>query len=135
MATPTALRAAATRTRSGTVLPLVALWGVWLLLMAGANLATPLYVVYARDFGFSSLVLTAIFATYAFVLVPALIVFGRLSQAVSSPATITGRGARLALRRAGAAGLAVGRIEWPRVPVSYLNCTSKPPRQDRQTTA
>jgi hypothetical protein len=30
--------------------------------MAGANLATPLYAVYAERFGFSSLVLTAIFA-------------------------------------------------------------------------
>src|SRR5437764_2295503 len=48
--------------------------------MAGANLATPLYAVYARHFHFSSLVLTAIFATYAFVLVPALVLFGRLSD-------------------------------------------------------
>ena len=35
-------------------------WVAWLVLMAGANLATPLY---AREFGFSSLVLTSIFAT------------------------------------------------------------------------
>ena len=55
-------------------------WGTWLVLMAGANLATPLYAVYAQRFHFSSLVLTAIFATYAFVLVPALILFGRLSD-------------------------------------------------------
>src|SRR5438270_8399709 len=55
-------------------------WVTWLVLMAGANLATPLYAVYARHFHFSSLVLTAIFATYAFVLVPALVVFGRLSD-------------------------------------------------------
>ena len=55
-------------------------WIAWLVLMAGANLATPLYAVYAREFGFSSLVLTSIFATYAFVLVPALILFGRLSD-------------------------------------------------------
>ena len=55
-------------------------WIAWLVLMAGANLATPLYAVYAREFGFSSLVLTSIFATYAFVLVPALIAFGRLSD-------------------------------------------------------
>ena len=48
--------------------------------MAGANLATPLYAVYAKTFGFSSLVLTTIFATYAVVLVPALILFGRLSD-------------------------------------------------------
>jgi MFS family permease len=48
--------------------------------MAGANLATPLYAVYAKQFGFSSLVLTSVFATYAFVLVPALVLFGRLSD-------------------------------------------------------
>jgi predicted MFS family arabinose efflux permease len=60
--------------------PVFAVWSAWLLLMAGANLATPLYAVYASRFDFSSLVLTSIFATYAFVLVPALIVFGRLSD-------------------------------------------------------
>jgi MFS family permease len=48
--------------------------------MAGANLATPLYAVYAARFGFSSLVLTTVFTTYAFVLVPSLILFGRLSD-------------------------------------------------------
>jgi MFS family permease len=55
-------------------------WSGWLVLMAGANLATPLYAVYAKRFGFSSLVLTAVFATYAFMLVPSLILFGRLSD-------------------------------------------------------
>jgi MFS family permease len=55
-------------------------WAAWLVLMAGANLATPLYAVYARRFGFSSLTLTAVFATYAIVLVPSLILFGRLSD-------------------------------------------------------
>jgi MFS family permease len=48
--------------------------------MAGANLATPLYAVYAQRIGFSSFVLTAIFTAYAFVLVPSLILFGRLSD-------------------------------------------------------
>jgi MFS family permease len=60
--------------------PLLTVWGAWLVVMAGANLATPLYAVYAERFGFSSLVLTAIFAAYGFVLVPALLVFGRLSD-------------------------------------------------------
>src|SRR5262249_55313201 len=55
-------------------------WLAWLLLMAGANLATPLYAVYAKQFDFSSLTLTTIFATYAAVLVPALVLFGRLSD-------------------------------------------------------
>ena len=60
--------------------PALNVWAAWLVLMAGANLATPLYAVYAQTFGFSSLVLTTIFATYAVVLVPALILFGRLSD-------------------------------------------------------
>lgn len=59
---------------------LLVVWFAWLVLMAGANLATPLYAVYAQQFGFSPLVLTAIFATYATVLVPALVLFGRLSD-------------------------------------------------------
>src|SRR4051812_16893359 len=61
-------------------LPLVSVWGAWLVVMMGVNLATPLYAVYAARFGFSSLVLTAIFAVYAFVLVPALLLFGGLSD-------------------------------------------------------
>ena len=65
-------------------------WGAWLVLMAGANVATPLYAVYAQRFGFSSLVLTSIFATYAFVLVPALILFGRLSDRVGRRPVIVG---------------------------------------------
>ena len=79
MATRALSARAGTRVVAG-VRPLVTLWVVWLVLMAGANLATPLYPVYAADFHFSSLVLTAIFATYAFVLVPALVLFGRLSD-------------------------------------------------------
>jgi len=59
---------------------LLTVWLAWLVLMAGANLATPLYAVYAERFHFSPLVLTAIFATYAIVLVPALVLFGRLSD-------------------------------------------------------
>ena len=62
--------------------PVFTVWLAWLLLMAGANLATPLYALYAERFHFSSLVLTAIFATYAFVLVPSLVLFGRLSDRI-----------------------------------------------------
>src|SRR3954452_25004820 len=60
--------------------PVLTVWVAWLVLMAGANLATPLYAIYAKRFHFSSLVLTAIFATYAIVLVPSLVLFGRLSD-------------------------------------------------------
>jgi MFS family permease len=59
---------------------LIGLWLAWLVLIAGVNLASPLYHVYAARFGFSPLVLTAIFSTYAIVLVPALVLFGRLSD-------------------------------------------------------
>src|SRR5437764_12448915 len=86
-------------------------WGTWLVLMAGANLATPLYAVYAQRFHFSSLVLTAIFATYAFVLVPALILFGRLSDRFGRRPVIL---AGLAVAAAGLVLVAVAVwAEWP----------------------
>jgi MFS family permease len=59
---------------------LLVVWAAWLVLMMSANLATPLYAVYAARFGFSSLILTAIFAAYALVLIPSLLLFGRLSD-------------------------------------------------------
>jgi MFS family permease len=58
--------------------------------MTGTNLATPLYAVYSERFGFSSLVLTAIFATYAIVLVPALVVFGGFSDRFGRKPVILG---------------------------------------------
>jgi predicted MFS family arabinose efflux permease len=60
--------------------PLLTVWIGWLVVMAGVNLATPLYAVYAAHFGFSSFVLTAIFAVYAWGLVLSLPLFGRLSD-------------------------------------------------------
>ncbi len=65
--------------------------------MAGSNLATPLYAVYERRFGFSSAVLTVVFATYALVLAPSLLVFGQLSD-------------RLGRRRVISAGLATATV-------------------------
>jgi MFS family permease len=49
-------------------------------MLLAANLATPLYAVYAQKFGFSTAVLALVFAVYALVLVPALLVFGQLSD-------------------------------------------------------
>jgi MFS family permease len=74
--------------------PVVAVWAAWLVLMCGANLATPLYAVYRARFGFSNLVLTTVFAAYAIVLIPSLLVFGQLSD-------------RFGRRRVMAAGLAI----------------------------
>ncbi|HEY7398566.1 MAG TPA: MFS transporter [Gaiellaceae bacterium] len=58
------------------------IWLGWLAVMTGANLAAPLYAVYAQRFAFSSLVLTLVFATYAATLVPSLVLFGRLSDSI-----------------------------------------------------
>src|SRR3954470_20763075 len=65
----------------------------WFAMMAASNLATPLYAIYEREFGFSKAVLTLVFATYALVLAPSLLVFGQLSD-------------RLGRRRVMAAGFA-----------------------------
>ena len=65
----------------------------WFAMMAGSNVATPLYAIYEREFGFSKAVLTLVFATYALVLAPSLLLFGQLSD-------------RLGRRRVMAAGFA-----------------------------
>ena len=99
---PRALRAAQLPARSGgSVRAMAVVWIAWVVLMAGVNLPTPLYAVYSQRFGFSSAVLTAVFALYAFVLVPALMLFGQLSDRL---------GRRIVLLMglgAGAAGLVV----------------------------
>jgi predicted MFS family arabinose efflux permease len=63
---------------SGVALALVT--SAFSAMLLGANLATPLYAVWARQFGFSTAVLALIFAVYALVLVPALLTFGQLSD-------------------------------------------------------
>ena len=64
------------------VRPLLTVFLGWLWVMAGANLAAPLYAVYAGDFGFSGIVLTTVFATYAVTLVITLLLAGRLADRV-----------------------------------------------------
>ncbi len=51
-------------------------------LLAGSNLPTPLYPMYQRSFGLSPLMVTVVFATYAITVMPCLLVFGPLSDAV-----------------------------------------------------
>jgi MFS family permease len=77
--------------------PLVSITAAFLVLLAGANLATPLYPVYRERFHFSALTLTLVFATYAVVLVPSLVVFGQVSD-------------RFGRRRVIAAGLGVAAL-------------------------
>ena len=62
--------------------PFLLVGAAWFVMMAGSNLATPLYAVYEREFGFSNAVLTVVFATYALVLAPSLLVFGQLSDRI-----------------------------------------------------
>jgi MFS family permease len=50
--------------------------------MVGTTLPTPLYVLYRQKFGFSELVITVIFATYAAGVIAALLLFGRLSDEI-----------------------------------------------------
>jgi MFS family permease len=50
--------------------------------MLGTTLPTPLYVLYRGKFGFSELMVTVIFATYAVGVIAALLLFGRLSDEI-----------------------------------------------------
>ena len=52
------------------------------IVLASSNLMTPLYATYQRIFHFSPLTLTLIFATYVLTLIPALLLFGPLADAI-----------------------------------------------------
>jgi MFS family permease len=54
----------------------------FVVVMLGTTLPTPLYVIYQEDFGFSELMITVIFATYAAGVIAALLLFGRLSDQI-----------------------------------------------------
>jgi MFS family permease len=78
-------------------------WPLWVIGAAlfaplfAANLPTPLYAVYEHRFGFNRTVLTLVFATYTVVLIPALLLFGQLSD-------------RVGRRRVIALGLAIAAV-------------------------
>src|SRR5947209_17020964 len=50
--------------------------------MLGTTLPTPLYTLYRERFGFSELMITVIFATYAAGVIAALLMVGRLSDEI-----------------------------------------------------
>ena len=50
--------------------------------MVGTTLPTPLYGIYRARFGFSELIITVIFATYATGVIAGLLLFGRASDQV-----------------------------------------------------
>lgn len=51
------------------------------IILAGNNLLSGLWPVYHQAFGFSPFTTTAIFATYAFTIIPSLLIFGSLADA------------------------------------------------------
>ncbi|MFI5898442.1 MFS transporter [Actinoplanes sp. NPDC051513] len=78
-------------------------WAFWVLgaalfaMLVSGNLPTPLYAEYRQRFGFTGTVLTLIFAVYALVLIPSLMLFGQLSD-------------RIGRRRVVALGLAAATV-------------------------
>ena len=59
-------------------------------LLACSNLPTPLYRLYAQAFHFSPLTLTLVFAVYVGTMVPSLLVFGPLSDAIGRRPVLVG---------------------------------------------
>src|SRR5690348_10115379 len=68
--------------RPVTARPLWVAGAVLFASLMSANLPSPLFEVYQDRFGFSSATLTVVFATYALVLIPSLLLFGQLSDRV-----------------------------------------------------
>ncbi|GAB0105791.1 MFS transporter [Nocardia sp. JMUB6875] len=75
-----------------------------LILFTATNLATPLYHGYAQRFGFSSLLLTVVFAVYVGALIPSLLLTGPASDALGRRRILL---PALVVAAAGTAGFAV----------------------------
>jgi len=69
------------RGRQGGWLPFAGAGGALFVLLIGSNLPTPLFPLYSKVYGLSPLVVALLFATYALLVIPALLVFGPLSDA------------------------------------------------------
>jgi MFS family permease len=76
--------------RRGWRRPVVAVTAAFASMLMSANLAAPLYAGYARQYGFSTAILALIFAVYALVLIPSLLLFGQASDALGRRRVIIG---------------------------------------------
>ena len=81
--------------------------------LAASSAPSPLYALYREAWGFSALVLTVIFSSYAFALLAALLVFGALSdhlgrRAVILAALVLEIGAIVLFWQAGSVGWLIG---------------------------
>lgn len=97
----------------------VAFWlvfGVFVVAMLGNTLPTPLYVLYQADWGFSSGVLTLVFASYAAGVLMALLLVGRVSDDVGrlpvlhAALVLSGLSTVVFLLASGIGWLFVGRV-------------------------
>ncbi len=70
------------RPRLGAAMSLALLGSVLVMFLAASSVPSPLYDLYRVEWHFSSLMMTAVFAVYAFTLLAALLLFGRLSDHV-----------------------------------------------------
>ncbi|WFU75788.1 MFS transporter [Bradyrhizobium sp. CB2312] len=99
--------------KTATIIAVGCLIGV---LFAGSTIATPLYVIYKQQFGFSQITLTLIYAVYVIGNLTALLVFGRMSDEVGRRRTaviavgIAIAGALVFLLAHGVASLYVARV-------------------------
>jgi MFS family permease len=67
--------------------------GAFAVCMAGTTLPTPLYGLYQEQLGFSELIVTVVFAVYAFGVIGALLLAGNVSDTVGRrPVLLTGLG-------------------------------------------
>jgi MFS family permease len=73
--------------------PSAAVWwttAMVIVFLAASSAPSPLYALYREAWGFSALTLTAVFASYAFALLAALLMFGRLSDHLGRRVVIVG---------------------------------------------
>lgn len=78
---------------SGRLSTRAALWltsSIVVMFLAASSAPSPLYALYRDAWGFSALTLTLVFSSYAFALLGALLVFGRLSDHVGRRVVILG---------------------------------------------